>query len=237
MKSKVLALLVLLSSLLTSLAIASEKDIYEFSWLDPDKEVYVLQNRKYRKAGKLHVNVGGGITTSGAFVDATAIQGRVGFFFNEDFGLEGLYSKNSGKENETAKGVRAQSAGGTGVAPFRRIVDSYYGAMILWSPFYSKINTFNKIVYMDWIFGLGYAQLKEKNNKLRIQLGQTYEGVETLDTHSGILWQAGMKFYIDESFSIRTDLTAIHYSADNITTAGSTYKSNFDATVSLGYTF
>ena len=237
MKSKLLASLIFLSTLLSSQAMASEKDIYEFSWLDPDKEVYVLQNRKYRKAGKLHVNAGGGITTSGAFVDATAIQGRLGYFFTEDFGFEGIYSKNSGEENDTAKGVRTSGGGGTGTTPFRRIVDNYYGAMILWSPFYSKINTFNKIVYMDWIFGLGYAQLKEKNNKLRIQLGQSYEGVETEETHSGIIWQAGMKFYIDESFSIRTDLTAIHYSADNISTAGSSYKSNFDATVSLGYTF
>ncbi len=246
MKSKLSLMLFLLSSVSLSLvlslpislpAIAGEKDIYEFSWLDTDKEVYVLQNRKYRKAGKLHVNLGGGITTSGAFVDSTAIQGRAGFFFTEDLGLEGIYSKNFGKENATAKGVRASSSGGgTGVAPFRRIVDSYYGAMLLWSPFYSKINTFNKIVYMDWIFGLGYAQLKESNNKLRMQ-SINFEGVETLETHSGILWSAGMKFYISESFSVRTDLTAIHYSANNILTTGSSFKTNFDATVALGLTF
>ena len=61
--------------------------------------------------------------------------------------------------------------------------------------------------------------------------------VETEETHSGIMWEAGMKFYLNENFSIRTDLTAIHYSADNIASPGSTYKSNFDATVSLGYSF
>ena len=237
MKSKVLASLVLLSLTFTSNLFASEKDIYEFSWLDPDKEVFVLQNRKFRKAGHAHVNIGGGITTSGAFVDSTAIQGRVGYFFTEDYGFEALYSKNSGKENDTAKGVRNSGGGGTGTTPFRRIVDSYMGGMLLWSPFYSKINTFNKIIYMDWIFGLGYAQLKEKNNKLRFTVGQAAEGIETEESHSGIMWQAGMKFYLSESFNIRTDLTAVHYSADNISTTGSSYKSNFDATVSLGYSF
>lgn len=234
MKSKLSALFLLLSLVLSSQAFASEKDIYEFSWLDPDKEVYVLQNRKFRKAGHLHVNAGGGITTSGAFVDSTAIQGRVGYFFTEDFGVEGLYSKNSGKENETAKGVR-NTGGGTGSTPFRRIVDNYWGAMALWAPFYSKINTFNSIVYMDWIFGLGYAQLKEKNNKLDIQNG--YASPETLESHSGVIWEVGMKFYLSESFSVRTDLTAIHYSADNIKTPGTSLKSNFDATASLGYSF
>jgi outer membrane beta-barrel protein len=237
MKSKVLTSLVIFTLTFTTNLFASEKDIYEFSWLDPDKEVFVLQNRKYRKAGRLHVNLGGGITTSGAFVDSTTIQGRAGYFMTEDYGLELLYAKNSGKENNTAKGVRTSGGGGTGTTPFRRIVQNYMGGMFLWSPFYSKINTFNKIIYMDWILGVGYAQLEEKNNKRRFIDGQISEGIETLEKHSGIIWQVGMKFYLSESFSARTDLTAVHYSADNIATAGSSYKSNYDATLSLGYTF
>ncbi|MFA6238789.1 MAG: outer membrane beta-barrel domain-containing protein [Bacteriovorax sp.] len=236
MKSKTLALFLLLSLALTSTAFANEKDIYEFSWLDPDKEVYVLQNRKFRKAGNVHVNVGGGITTSGAFVDSTAIQGRTGYFFTEDFGFEGLYSKNSGKENDTAKGVRSSGPQGTGTTPFRRIVDNYWGVMALWSPFYSKINTFNSIVYMDWIFGVGYAQLKEKNNKLAFQ-SAALASQETIESHSGVMWEAGLKFYLNQSFNIRMDLTAVHYSTNNIATPGTSLKSNFDATVSLGYSF
>ncbi len=237
MKSKVLASLVLFSLTFTSNLFASEKDIYEFSWLDPDKEVFVLQNRKFRKAGHAHINIGGGMTTSGAFVDATAIQGRVGYFFTEDYGFELLYSKNSGKENETAKNVRSGGGGGTGTTPFRRIVENYMGAMFLWSPFYSKINTFNKIIYMDWIFGVGYGQLKEKNNKLRFTQGAAAEGIETQESHNGFMWQAGMKFYLSESISVRTDLTAMHYSTENITTSGTSMKNNFDATVALGYSF
>ena len=231
MKSKLSTLFFLLSLCVTSKVFASEKDIYEFSWLDPDKEVYVLQNRKYRKADHLQVNAGWGITTSGAFVDSSAIQGRLGYFFSEDFGFEGLYSKNSGKENTTAKGVR-NSGGGTGSTPFRRIVDNYYGGMILWSPFYSKINT---IVYMDWIFGVGYSKLKEHNNKLKITTG--WDDTETTESHSGVIWEVGMKFYLDQSFSIRTDLTSVLYSANNITTTGTSLKSNYDATISLGYSF
>ena len=158
MKSKLSTLFLLLSLIVSSQVFANEKDIYEFSWLDPDKEVYVLQNRKFRKSDRLYLNAGWGMTTSGAFVDASAIQGRVGYFFSEDFGLEGLYSKNTGKENNTAASVRAGRGNGTGSStPFRRIVESYSGGMIIWSPFYSKINTFNKIVYMDWIFGVGYG--------------------------------------------------------------------------------
>lgn len=223
-------------SILCSDSYAGEKDIYEFSWLDQDKEVFVLQNRKFRKVSKLYFNLGGGLTTSGAFVDSTAYQGRVGYFFTEEFGFEGLYSKNVGKENDTAKGVQSSGPQGSGTRPFRRIVDNYIGVMGLWAPFYSKINTFNTIVYVDWIFGLGYAQLTEKNNKLAFQ-SASLRDVSTTEKHSGIIWEAGMKFYLNESFSARLDLTTVHFQTNKISTPGTVIFSNYDATVSLGYSF
>ena len=90
---------------------AAETDTYNFSWLDPDKEVYVLQNRKFRKAGHVHAYIGGGKTLNGAFVDSNTIQGRLGFYFMEEFGFEGIYAKSSGKENTTASNVRDNGSG------------------------------------------------------------------------------------------------------------------------------
>ena len=89
---------------------------------------------------------------------------------------------------------------------------------------------------MDWIFGLGYAQVKEHNNRLEVQPSAS-STVQTYESHSGIAWDLGMKFYIDDSFSIRTDLTSIYYSAIKATSTASAYYSNYDATVSLGYAF
>ncbi len=227
---------ILCLSILSFESFAGEKDIYEFSWLDQDKEIFVLQNRKFRKVSKLYFNLGGGITTSGAFVDSTSYQGRLGFFMTEDFGVEGIYAKNVGKENETALGVQSSGPQGSGTRPFRRIIQNYVGVMGLWSPFYSKINTFNSIVYVDWIFGLGYAQLTEKNNKLAFQ-SASLRDVPTTEKHSGVIWEAAMKFYLSESFSTRLDLTAVHFQTNKISTAGTTLFSNYDATISLGYTF
>ena len=34
---------------LTILAYAGEENVYDFLWLDPDKKVYVLQNREFKK--------------------------------------------------------------------------------------------------------------------------------------------------------------------------------------------
>jgi outer membrane beta-barrel protein len=216
---------------------AGESDTYNFSWLDPDKEVYVLQNRRYRKANRLHIYAGGGKTLSGAFVDSTNIQGRVGYYFMEEFGFEGIFSKNAGKENTTAQNVR-DNGSGTGSRPFRRIVDSYYGAMFLWSPFYSKINTFNTIIYYDWIFGAGLGKLKESNNtdEFQVSAGTFPDSVEE---HSAILWNIGIKVFLGANVSARIDVMAVHYQAAS-PVVGATEKlwnDNFDLGFMLGYNF
>lgn len=216
---------------------SGEGDTYSFTWLDPDKEVYVLQNRKFRKSGKFHLNIGAGITTSGAFVDATTFQGRAGYFFREDWGFELIYAINSGKENATAASLR--SDGTAGSVPFRRIVDNYTGGMILWSPFYSKINTFNTIVYLDWIVGAGIAKLEESNNYQEFAVNPNDETQTTIG-HTGFMWDLGLKFYLNQNFDIKTDLTVVHYKAskpirNNV--GESIFYSNWDISISLGYSF
>jgi len=69
----------------TSVAFASEKSLYDFSWLDKDKEIYVLQNRSFRKDGKLFVGLTVGETVAKAYVEGMVGQGRIGYFFKEDF--------------------------------------------------------------------------------------------------------------------------------------------------------
>lgn len=234
LKKIITSLLVLLFSLPS---FSGEGDTYSFTWLDPDKEVYVLQNRKYRKAGKLHLNIGAGVTTSGAFVDATTFQGRAGYFFTEDWGFEGVYSINNGEENGTAASLRNE--GTSGSVPFRRIVDSYVGGMVLWSPFYAKINTFNTIIYLDWIIGAGVAKLEETNNIIEFTTTPDNDTPTTL-SHTGFMWDTALKFYLNENFEVRTDLTVIHYKANKPVRTGtgeSVFYSNWDFAVSLGYSF
>jgi outer membrane beta-barrel protein len=230
-------LFLIMLPLLTSISVrAGETDTYNFSWLDPDKEVYVLQNRRYRKANRLHVYAGAGKNISAPFVDSTTIQGRIGYYFMEEYGFEGGYGKSSGKENNTAKQVRNE--GGSGSVPFRRIVDSYYGGMFLWSPFYSKINTFNTIIYYDWIFGVGIGKVRESNNTDELQIGAgSYP--DNVEEHSALLWNIGIKVFLGTNLSARVDVTAVHYKATS-PTIGSTEKlwnDNFDLGFMLGYNF
>lgn len=242
---KLLSLFSLLYVSLFSLSIAhaAEGDTYSFTWLDPDKEVFVLQNRKFRKAGRLYAMAGGGITTTGAFADGHTFQGRVGYFFREQWGFEVLYAMNSGKENDTAATVRNNDGdGGGGSIPFRRITDNYMGGMFLWSPFYSKINTFNSILYMDWIIGLGIAKIEETNNANEVNASSIEVG-DVTESHTGVMWDIGLKFYMNQNWSVRTDFTAIHYQAEKPIrsnaqdTVEKDWNRHYDLTVSLVYDF
>ncbi len=224
----------LCSNLIGSNAFASEDSVYSFKWLDQDKEVYVLQNRTFRKDGHFFLNLGGGFATSNPFVKSYQAQIKGGYFFTEEWGFELLYSKNSGQENDAAESVRDN--GVTGSIPFRRIVENYMTAMVLWAPFYAKINTFNTIIYVDWMFGLGMAKLDEKNN--RRELSDPNDKEETYESHSGVAWQTALVFYFTPRWSMRVDLLGIHYRAPMVHDENKdTWYTSYDATLSVGLTF
>lgn len=233
-KKTIFSSLVLILLTISTSTYAGETSTYDFTWLDPDKEVYVLQNRKFRKAGKIHFNLGAGITTSGAFVDSKTMLAKTGYFFAEEWGVEFVYAKNSGSENTTAESVRAR-----GSVPFRRIVDGYYGAMFLWSPFYAKLNTFNSVMYLDWIIGLGAGQIEETNNKP--EFINDWDKRAKTETHTGLLWETALQFYLAQHWAIRLDLTVMHFEADKASTSSTStekqYYSNYDLGLTLGFLF
>ena len=228
-------------ALMMSVAVyASEKSLYNFSWLDSDKEIYVLQNRKFRKDGKIYVGGTLAYNLSQDFLDAYGGTARAGYFFSEDWGIELVYGKNTSTENDTAKGVKEQ-----GAFPFYREIDSFMGGMIVWSPFYSKINTFNRVFYFDWMFGLGAASISTKDNR---NLFSTAAGIDkkalTSENNVGALWNTGFRFYINDHWSLRLDITGLTYKADkNKADTGSGRSTasklftNYDLGLGLNYAF
>jgi outer membrane beta-barrel protein len=231
-------LLLLICAFLTSMSVmASEKSLYEFSWLDKDKEIYVLQNRRFRKVGKTYVGALGVKTTSGAFIDAYGATVRAGYFWSEDWGIEGVFGKSSGSKNDTAKGVEDVQS-----QAFYRKIDTYMGAMAMWSPFYSKINTFNKVFYYDWMFGLGLASVKVLDN--RNQFDTPSSSTLTSSNALGVMWNTGLRVYLNDHWSLRLDFTGIHAKPKNEkivdngnTVTTSSIFSNYDLGVGLNYAF
>jgi outer membrane beta-barrel protein len=234
MMKKLLLFITTLS--MCSLIYASEQSLYNFSWLDKDKEIYVLQNRRFRKDGRFYLGGTAAKTVNGVFVDSYGATLRGGYFFKEDWGIEGVFGKNTGKTNDVAKGVEEQQT-----VPYYRKIDSYMGAMLMWSPFYSKINTFNSIYYFDWMFGLGLSSIKTLDNRNDFEGGAGSS--LTSENSIGGLWNTGLRFYLNDSWSLRVDFTGLHYRAsktrevnDQVLKTNRLF-SHYDLGLGLNYSF
>jgi len=225
------------TSFLSIQSFASEGSVYNFSWLDKDKEVYVLQNRKFRKNGSFYVGGTAGKAVSGAFVDSYEGSLYGGYFFKEDWGIEVSYTKASGDTNATYDGVKSQ-----GTVPFFRKIDTSMSAMLMWSPFYSKINTFNKIFYFDWLFGVGVTSVTSMDNRNGFESNSDSDSLTT-ETNTGLTWMSGLRFYISESWSTRLDFKASHLNADSQVKSGSTTETEkkwahyYNVGIGLNYAF
>ncbi len=224
--------LILLS--ISGFVFAAEDSMYDFSWLDNDKEVYVLQNRKFRKSSKVYLGGTLGRQVNGAFIDSNEANLIGGFFFSEDWGLELSYTKASGETNKTHDAVKAQAS----KAIFRKI-DTAMSAMIVWSPFYSKINTFNKIFYYDWMFGVGVTSATTLDNRNELLGGSDSDDL-TSESNTGAAWMTAVRFYISESWSTRLDFRAQHINAEMQIDANDTeerWNHYYNFNVGLNYTF
>lgn len=213
--------------------------MYDFSWLDKDKEVYVLQNRKFRKNSKLYLGTTFGKSLSGAFVDRYTSSFYGGYFFSENWGLEVSYNKASNQTNATHDAVKE-----AGTVAFYRKIESDITAHLVWSPFYSKINTFNKIVYYDWLFGLGISSLTTKDNRNQFVNKDEFDEVE--ESTTAFSWFTGFRFFVTESWSMRVDFKGIHSQADRAigdNTVAAKFKVQeswfhyYDFKLGLNYTF
>jgi len=233
---KLLGLLLLLT---TAVAVSSEKSVYDFSWLDKDKEIYVLQNRKFRKAKTMHVGGTLGRSLSGAFNDRISGSVYGGFFFTEDFGLELSYTKASNTTNATHDAVKK-----AGTVAFYRQIDSELTAHFVWAPFYSKINTFNKIVYYDWLFGLGASTVSTEDNRNEFNTVASNKDDLTAESNFALTWFTGFRFYINQNWSTRIDFKGTHSNADRAIADGTndfklqkSWFNYYDLKLGLNYSF
>lgn len=211
-----------------------DRDEYDFSWLDPDKKIYVVQNRKYTKKQRLEIALTGGFGFGEPYRDRSAFIPRAFFYFSESWGIAFNAGFIYNRENETFKELKSVSA----VVPTVRDIHNFYGGSVVWLPFYAKMNMFNQIFYVDWHFEAGLGQANTE-----IDLNTVSANQPRLDSSSHIYanWGTGMKFFITRSFAARLDYLALYYKAATgrggaIGAEEETFDNHF-LTLGLSYTF
>lgn len=215
---------------------SSEKDLYDFLWLDPDKSVYVLQNKVFKKADSFYINGGYLMGITGEFQSTKGLKGSAGYYFNEEWAFEVGYNKYSTSNNEAFQSIQSINQS----IPFIRRMKSQISALAIYSPFYGKINTFNKIIYFDWNFGLGLTKLATESNAL------TVSNVSTADTYNeesytGTILKTGLRVHVTPSFHLDVDYQRAMYKAPGPSVPGQSaadeWRSNSDVILSIGMSF
>lgn len=215
---------------------AGEKSLYDFLWLDPDKKVYVLQNKIYKKEHTFYADLGYLSNFTSTFQKTQGFSGKAGFYVHEEWGIEAYYNGYSNADNENWNNVRNIN----GADPFVRRLNDTYGAMVIWSPFYGKINTFNRIFYFDWSFGAGVAKINAESNRKTVD-DTNLESKYDKESYTGAVWKTNVKFHLKENIHVGVEWMQHHYSAPGPNRNGkegaSKMRTNQDLIISVGFSF
>lgn len=234
-KQFLLGVLSLAALFLSPLSFAAEDDLYDFLWLDPDKKVYVLQNKVYEKEGDFYANIGFIRNNTSDFQSTSGAHISAGYYFTEEWAIELGYNQYNNSDNDAVKSVRTTA----GLTPFIRKPNASYGASVVWSPFYGKINTFNKIIYLDWSFGLGVGQIKtESNSETVSQSGQA--DVFQDESYMTLKTKTALRIHVSEMFHINIEYQRDNFRAPGPRVNGNTsekWRNNSDVILSLGLSF
>lgn len=208
-----------------------ESDEYDFSWLDPDKKIYVLQNRRYTKAGKPTVSLSGVYGLSQIYRSVIGFEPRVGYYFSEAWGFEAFYTKFSSSPNQHDRVLKDA----TSTIPAAVDLTSQMGAVIHWVPWYSKLNFFNQILYFDWSIVAGIGKLSADVDRNRT-VGGTPDVVQK--EYTAFFLGTTQQYHINKNWFARLDVLGAIYQREIFGDGGEkAWFSNFNVGLGAGYRF
>lgn len=211
---------------------AGEDDLYDFLWLDPDKSVYVLQNKIYPKDKSFYFDLGYNMNMTSTFQETTGAQLKAGYFFTEEWAIEVMYMSYSNEDNSTLDSVKIVA----GLAPFVRRPLSSTSIFAVWSPFYGKVNTFNKIFYFDWSFGVGTGQYSMESNLDTVEL--TSEDRFEEETYTPLQLKTTLKFHLNRNVHLGIEFLNTNFEANTPKNKNSkSWDQNNDLIFSIGASF
>ncbi len=188
---------------------AGLKDVYKYRWLDPKKEVFVLQDKMHENEGRFFISAGFLDHKLSEFQSVTGINGTAGYYFSEEWAVEGFYNHYMNSNNGAYKAVLTQTntgGGGTTNIVLPHVVrwDNMMGLNVLYTPFYGKINTFNLIFYIDLGFGLGASWNKYSHNTAATQANLKKDAYES-DSTISYNWKFQFKWHITKTIKFKFD--------------------------------
>ncbi len=223
------------------------KKLEDKYWSSKDDEYNVIQNRTFSKTGKFYGSLVYGPLMNDPFAKARTFGGMLGYYLNEDFGLEFSYLTYSSAKNDTVTQYE-NTIGPAAVSPNFNLVKANKSVSLTYTPFYAKMAFMNKaILYFDMGFTLGagmtdYEQQKVTKDSMSGTKTPSHQMASSPHFEFGVMQQ----LFLNQYFALRVDVKNTFYTQkikqyeiSNIALESSrteTSKSANDTTISVGLT-
>ncbi len=183
-----------------------------------ESELQVVQNRKYKKRGTFEVGLMLGSTSTDPFLSVKDIGFRIGYNFNEDFGMSAFVWRvlATGSDAQTQLETQTTARANT------NIPSMYYAAEASYSPIYGKLSILGKaIIYYDM---------------------KLMGGIGSMQTETGSyiapLLGVGQKIFLRHDISLALDYRFLFYSETvnnkNPTGQATFSRTNYTHTIAIG---
>jgi outer membrane beta-barrel protein len=200
------------------------------SWMDARDKVYVLQNRKYVKSGRIAFTGLLSTSFSNPYRSNHSLDSRATCFLSESFALEGFYTSTSNAPNATYQALIVFPQ-----YPKVRQITAQYGGLIQYIPWYAKINVFNAILHFDWYFAVGAGKVITAVDLNTIK-GGPFNYVQ--DPLNGFFLGTGQWFHVTQNLKFRIDVTGSFYQAAiGGLTGEKAWFSNYNFGAGVGWKF
>ncbi len=189
------------------------KKLEDKYWASKDDDYGVIQNRTFSKTGKFYLSAVYGPLINDPYAKARAAGGMVGYYLNEDFGIELSYLSYSSSKNETVSAYEGLQNPSFAVSPNYNLLKNNKALSITYTPFYAKMAFMNKaIMYFDMGFTLGaglvdYEQQKVSKDSNGSNKIQSNEIVSAPHVEFGIMQQ----LFLSQYFAFRLDIKNTFY--------------------------
>lgn len=191
------------------------KKLEDKYWAAKDEDYAVIQNRTFAKSGKFYLSGMYGTLVNDPFAQSKPYGANLGYYFNEDFGIEVSYLSNTSKKSDSVSKFNTIAAN---ISPNYNLPGTSVALSVSYTPFYAKMSFMNMaIMYFDMGFTAGFG-LSEYDQIIRLYNGSTPVGEGSIRQNSphfeiGVMQQ----LFITKNFAVRLDLKNNFYNERTVT--------------------
>ena len=187
------------------------KKLEDKYWSSKDDDYGVIQNRTFSKAGKFYLSGVYGPLINDPFAKARAGGLMVGYYLNEDFGIELSYLTYTSSKNDTVSEFQAVPAAAN-VSPNYNLIKGNKTLSLAYTPFYAKMAFMNKaILYFDMGFTLGAGITDYEQQKISKDGSGTRSFSNEMATAPHIELGLMQQLFITQHFAFRLDIKNSFY--------------------------